>query len=542
MRKRWLCGLLAVCLVATCLCGCKKKQKDDGSGGGFRFPIAAEPTMLDPQMAQDDSAVTALCALFEGLTRLDNSGKAIPAAADWTVSEDGLTYTFTLRESYWSTNPVEGQTHPWDEPIRVTADDFVFGLQRVADPATGSPLAAELYGIQNAEAVIAGEMPVEELGIQAIDSKRLTITLTAPDSDFPARLATSPFFPCHRAFFAYTAGRYGLEPEYVLSNGAFRLAAWNHDKDLLLYKHETYHDADAISPAAVRFVIGVEDPVAALKEGDLSAAPLSAAQVKAADGIRTAKLDDAARYLWFNTDKYPLYPVEMRQALRDSIQWGSVDAYLKQSGETEATTYAPPAATKDGNTTLNRVTDADAAVAALQKGIDALNRGGATVTNPAQLKIEVLAAEDPVSADLARYILQSWQKNLGLTFTLTLVSETELAKRVKSGNYQVALYTHTPSGLTAAENLSLFASTAPDNFSRLKDDAIDDAILAARQGDSDAVTALEQALWEACPAIPISFPCRYYGFAKNTADIVARPFGGGRYQGPLDFRNAKQYD
>lgn len=521
MRKRWLCGLLAVCLVATCLCGCKKKQKDDGSGGGFRFPIAAEPTMLDPQMAQDDSAVTALCALFEGLTRLDNSGKAIPAAADWTVSEDGLTYTFTLRESYWSTNPVEGQTHPWDEPIRVTADDFVFGLQRVADPATGSPLAAELYGIQNAEAVIAGEMPVEELGIQAIDSKRLTITLTAPDSDFPARLATSPFFPCHRAFFAYTAGRYGLEPEYVLSNGAFRLAAWNHDKDLLLYKHETYHDADAISPAAVRFVIGVEDPVAALKEGDLSAAPLSAAQVKAADGIRTAKLDDAARYLWFNTAADALSDVTVRRTLRDAVQWDKVDAFVKSSGEAVATAYTPPAASRRGDATLNRVT---------ATGTVAVGR------------IEVLAAEDPVSADLARYILQSWQKNLGLTFTLTLVSETELAKRVKSGNYQVALYTHTPSGLTAAENLSLFASTAPDNFSRLKDDAIDDAILAARQGGSDAVTALEQALWEACPAIPISFPCRYYGFAKNTADIVARPFGGGRYQGPLDFRSAKQYD
>lgn len=542
MRKRLLCLLLAVCIAATGLCGCKKKRKDDGSGGGFRFPIAAEPATLDPQMAQDDPSVTVLCALFEGLTRLDNSGKAVPAAATWTVSEDGLTYTFTLKESYWNANPTEGKDYAWNDPIRVTAEDFVFGIQRVADPAARSPLAAELIGIRNAQAVINGELPVEELGVKAVDKSHLTITLDAPDSDFPARLATSPFFPCHRAFFDYTAGRYGLEEEYVLSNGAFRLAAWNHGESLLLYKHAEYHDAANIAPEAVRFVIGTEDPVTALKEGDLSAAPLTSAQAKSASGIRTTKLDDTARYLWFNTSKSPLHTVEVRQALRDSIQWDSVDAYVKKAGETVATAYAPPAAIKRGGGTLDRVTDTAAATALLQEGIAAINQDGGSISKPAQLKIDVLAAEDTVSADIARYILQSWQKNLGITVTLTLVSEQELAKRLKNGNYQVALSIHTPAGLTAAENLSLFASTAPDNFARLTDGTVDEAIAAARSGDAAAVAALEQALWEACPAIPVSYPGRYYGFAENTADIVARPFGGGRYQSPLDFRKAKVYN
>ena len=58
----------------------------------------------------------------------------------------------------------------------------------------------------------------------------------------------------------------------------------------------------------------------------------------------------------------------------------------------------------------------------------------------------------------------------------------------------------------------------------------------------EELTALEAALWTACPAIPVSFPYRYYGFAKNTGGIVARPFGGGRYQAPLDFRQAKSKD
>lgn len=545
MRKRLLCALLAVCLLATCLCGCKKKQKDDGKGGGFRFPIAAEPAMLDPQMAQDDASVTVLCALFEGLTRLDEKGKVVPAAATWAVSEDGLTYTFTLKKSYWNTNSVEGEKHPWDEPMPVTAADFVFGIQRIADPATKSPLAAELSGIHNADAVIKGEKPLDELGVKAVDKTHLTITLDAPDNDFLARLATSPFFPCRRDFFDYTAGRYGLEEEYVLSNGAFRLAAWNHDENLLLYKHNDYHDADAIAPEAVRFVITTDNPLTALTEGDFSAAPLTAAQAaKAGKDIRTERLNDTVRSLWLNTAAAPLSSGDIRRALRDSIQWDSVHSYLKKSDETVATGYVPPAATVSGSelyrkkdNALSPATDTAAAKDSLQKGLTELELKAAD-----RVRVEVLAADDSVSTNIARYIVQSWQKNLGITVTLTLVSEQELARRVKNGNYQAALYTHTPTGLTGAENLSAFGSAAPDNLARLKDEAVDTAIAAALAGGRAELEALEQAVWQASPAIPISFPCRYYGFAKNTADIIARPFGGGRYQSPLDFRSAKMYE
>lgn len=529
MTKRILCILLAVCLLAGVAAGC---GKDDGAGGGFRFPIGAEPTALDPQMATDDAAVTVLCALFEGLTRLDADGTPIPAAADWVVSEDGLTYTFTLRESYWNKNPVKGKEQPWDENLPVTADDFLFAFQRLADPATASPLAGELAGIED---------------VQAADDKTLTVTLTAPDDDFPARMATSPFFPCHRGFFEATAGRYGLEEQYLLSNGAFRLAAWNHDESLLLYKHEQYHEAADVTPEAVRFVIGNEDPVAALQSGDLSAAPLTAAQAaQAGDSVTTVALNDTVRSVVLNTSADPLAEVHLRRALRDSIQWDSVDGYLADAGETAAAGYVPPAATADGeiyrtaDNALPRATDTAGATKNLQAALNALYPDGSGT--PSRIKLTLLAAEDTVSADLARYILQSWQKNLGLSVTLSLVSEQELESRVKIGNYQAALYTYTPSGLTGAENLSAFASTATDNLSRLVDKTVDAAITAAKGGSRAETAALEQAVWQACPAIPIGFPYRYYGFAADTADIVARPFGGGRYQAPLDFREAKKFE
>ena len=543
--KRILSALLVLCLLAGVAAGC---GKDDGAGGGFRFPIEAEPSALDPQMAKDDAAVTVLCAIFEGLTRLDEGGNPIPAAADWVVSEDGLTYTFTLKGSYWNTNPVKGKEQPWDENLPVTADDFLFAFQRLADPVTNSPLSSELLGIQNAEAVMAGKKSADALGVKAVDDKTLTVTLTAPDDDFPAKMATSPFFPCHRDFFEATAGRYGLEEQYLLSNGAFRLAAWNHNESLLLYKHEQYHQAAEILPEAVRFVIGGEDAVTALQSGDLSAAPLTAAQTaQVGKTIQTAALTDAVRSVVFNTSADPLAEVHLRRALRDSIEWSSVEELLsKSSGETVADGYVPPAATADGATyrtaenALPRTTDVEGAKANLQAALKALYPDQSAA--PSRIKLTLLAAEDTLSADLARYILQSWQKNLGITVKLELISEAALAGRVRNGNFQAALYTYTPSGLTGAENLTAFASTASDNLTRLVDKKVDAAIAAAKSGDRAETEALEQAVWNACPAIPIGFPCRYYGFAEDVADIVVRPFGGGRYQAPLDFRRAKYYD
>ena len=252
------------------------------------------------------------------------------------------------------------------------------------------------------------------------------------------------------------------------------------------------------------------------------------------------------RSIWFNTSADPLAEPNLRRALRDSIQWDSVDAYLHDTGEAIAHGYVPPAATVGGDpyrsedNPLPRQTDTAAATKSLQAALKALYPDQSA--SPSRIRLTLLAAEDTVSADLARYILQSWQKHLGITVTLTLVSEAELAKRVKNGDYQAALYSHTPTGLTGGENLAVFSSTAPDNPARLVDKTVDAALLAAKNGDAAQVYAAETALWHACPAIPVSFPCRYYGFADNVEDIVVRPFGGGRYQAPLDFRRAKYYD
>jgi len=544
--KRLYAWLAVVCLLlGGLLTGCG----DDGTGKGFRFPLDAEPRQLDPQVSSDTASVTLLSVLFEGLTRLDADGRAVPGAATWTLSADGLTYTFTLRESYWSTKTVRDEDLPWEEPMPVTAADFVFGIRRALSPETGSALAKDLYGIKNAKAVHTGKKAVDKLGVKAVSDTVLTITLDKPDARFPALLATTPCMPCNQAFFEYTAGRYGLEAAYLLTNGPFVLAAWNHNESLLLNKHEQYHGAAGIAPEAVRFVIGNEVEAAkGLLEGTLDAALLAADSLDEAEsaGIQPVALEDSIRSVWFNTSTAPLSNANVRRALRDGIQWDTLYSYLEAAGEPVATGYVAPAAILSDGTVYRTADNArrfsanvKAAQTALGKGLTALYPDESA---PALPRLTVLAAEDEVSANLARYLVQSWQKNLSLYTQLELVSADRLVSRVRSGDYQIAIYTHTATGMTGGENLAAYATGAAGNYSRLSSKSVTAACQKALQGGRAELVALEKALRDACPTLPLSFPRRYYGVAAGTEGITVRPFGGGIYGCPFGFLEAKKWD
>ena len=539
MKRRLLSLLLCIGILCLCVTGCG----DDGTGGGFRFPLEAEPVGLDPQTATDTAAVTVISALFEGLTRLDQDGNVVAGAADWSVSDDQKTYTFTLRDSYWSCLHLRGEETPWDTPTPVTAQDYVFAWQRAVDPQTGSAVAVEFDTIKNARAIRNGKARVASLGVQATDDKTLVVTLAKADPHFLSRLATTPFMPCNQAFFEYTKGRYGLEKEYLISNGPFWLGAWNHDESLLLYKHYDYHDADTVTPEAVRYVIGTEDPVAELAAGGLDAALLTAEQSAAAPaGATLHPLQDTLRSLWFNTASDPFTVTALRRCLRDSIQWDTLHGvYDGIRDETPAQGYVTPEAVVGGNDVYRNEENA-IPYATRVAGAKKLMAQGLQQLESGSLRFELLAADDPVSADIARYLVQSWQKNLGIYPTLTLLPAADLNRRVQNGNYQAAIYTHTPTGNTAAENLAMFGSDSVGNLSNLKNKDVDAAVEAAQKGGRQAVLTLEKRLWQACPCIPLSVVTRYYAVAEDTEGIHPRPFGGGRYAAPLYFREALKFD
>lgn len=536
VRHRTAALLAALILLIGALGGC-------GSTGGesFGFALAAEPRQIDPQVARDTASLTVIAAVFEGLTALDENGEAIPAAADWTVSEDGLTYTFHLKESYWSTVSARQQKTGFEDAVQVTAYDFVFGIRRTADPTTNSPYAGQLDGIENADPVRAGAAPSTELGVEALDDETLCIRLDAPDSDFPKKLAGPGFMPCSREFFGYTAGRYGLEAQYILTNGPFSLDGWQHHTAISLRKNPFYHGADNILPASVRYRITdteTED-FELLQKGYLDGAMMPPDSLEAAReaGLQLVELRDTVRFLWMNNQTDILSNGDIRCALRDAIEWEPLWDSLP-AGFVPAAGFVPPAATVSGgnkfrtdDNTLNFHTDTDAAREAMAAGLEALE-----LTQFPGLTL--LAAEDEESANLARYILQSFSKNLGVRCTLELIDSETLAARVQAGNYQLAIADVTGRGLTAYENLAMFTSgAAAHNYARFSSADFDVRYASAGAERAD-VTALEQQLYAASPSVPLGFYTRYYGLLPDVTGVTVSPFNGGTNGAFLSFRSA----
>lgn len=191
----------------------------------------AEPQSLDPHKSEGVPESNLQRDLYEGLTNDSGVNGLEPGAArSWEISEDGLVYVFQMRE--------DGR---WSNGDPVTAHDFVYGLRRSVDPATLSNYSIMLRPILNAEQIIAGELPPEELGVRAIDDMTLEIRLNGPTPYFLGVLNHSASYPVHRASVEAYGDRWA-RPGRLVSNGAYRLRDWVMQSHIVLERNEHYWD------------------------------------------------------------------------------------------------------------------------------------------------------------------------------------------------------------------------------------------------------------------------------------------------------------
>ncbi|HEY1078118.1 MAG TPA: peptide ABC transporter substrate-binding protein [Fontimonas sp.] len=207
----------------------------------LRVGNGPEPESLDPHRTEGVSAGNIARDLYEGLTAIGADGQAVPAAASrWTLSEDGLTYRFELRDGLrWS----NGET--------LTAADFVAGLRRSLNPATGSSLAQMLRPIRGAAAVIDGHAAAETLAVSAPDARQVVITLEQPLPAFPGMLAHPSTFPVHGGA---QAPRIDARDGSLVSNGAYRLKRWAMQSQVELERNPHYWNAAQTQIARVHYL------------------------------------------------------------------------------------------------------------------------------------------------------------------------------------------------------------------------------------------------------------------------------------------------
>ncbi|HBV39646.1 MAG TPA: oligopeptide ABC transporter substrate-binding protein OppA [Erwinia sp.] len=188
-----------------------------------------EVSTLDPQKIEGVPESNVVINLLEGLVATDNNGHIVPGMAESWRSEANKVWTFTLRKATWSNG----------EPV--TASDFVYSWQRLADPQTASPYASYLQyaHIENIDAILAGKKPASSLGIHAVDDNHLQIVLSEPVPYFIALAANAALKPVNRKAVEQWGEKW-TQPAHYVSNGAYTLSDWVINEKIVLKRNPRY--------------------------------------------------------------------------------------------------------------------------------------------------------------------------------------------------------------------------------------------------------------------------------------------------------------
>jgi oligopeptide transport system substrate-binding protein len=326
--------------------GCEQQESQDGvtlkpGVQVLKRGNGAEPLTLDPHLAVSLPSLNILRDLFEGLVGTAPDGTPVPGVAEsWDTSVDGLSWRFALRaDARWSNG----------EPV--VAGDFVAGLRRALDPATGSASAGLLAPVLNARAVMTRRMAPEELGVEALDDHTLVIRLSAPTPwllDLLTHPVSSPLYrpglELHGEDFA--------RPGRLISNGPFHLADWQPQQSVTLARNHNYWDRRNVAIDQVIYY-PIEDQDVELQRyrdgklhwtADVPHHQLGLVRRRLGDELSiTPRL--AVTWLGLNVTRPPFNDSpELRRALALAIDRELIVRSVTGAGEVPAYNWVPPMA------------------------------------------------------------------------------------------------------------------------------------------------------------------------------------------------------
>ncbi len=335
--------LLSIMMLLACVV---TASADDASYLGVM--LGTNVMSLDTNLATDGDSFEVIADCIDGLMQMDKDGAAVPALAEsFDVSDDGLTYTFHLRDAKWNNG------------TPVTANDFVFAWRRIAKEAGEyAYMLDEIGNIKGAAEIISGsEADLTTLAVSAPDDKTFVVELNVPVSFFPSLMYFPTFYPINEEFYNSLAdGTYGTSPETFLSNGAFVLESYTPGTaNLSVKKNPDYWDADRVKLAGINYqVVGSSDnALTAFRNKTLDVVMVSGNQVDAAkkDATLAENLKvTGAGYMWYlsfsqtekNAEGGMLANANLRLAISNAIDRENlVDNYV-MDGSLATYTAVPP--------------------------------------------------------------------------------------------------------------------------------------------------------------------------------------------------------
>jgi oligopeptide transport system substrate-binding protein len=336
---RYLSALTARLIAYAVGLACLISAVTSAGAESLNRPNEAEPDSLDPQITTSLYAYGIDTDLFIGLVALSADAKPVPGAAEsWDVSPDKKIWTFHLRH--------DGK---WSNGEPVTADDFVYSFRRLVDPKTAAGDPSDLKQVVNFEAIVSGtEKDLTKLGVEALDTYTLRMTLTEPRLVLPVLLAHPPLLPVPRAAIEKWGDQW-TRPEHIVSNGPYRMESWVPQSAIVLRKNPEFFDAATVKIDEVRW-LDAEDREAALlryRAGELDWITLTRnhigwARQNLADQLHNDPYN-ANTVMPINMIKGPLATdIRLREALNLAIDRDALVTQIDPRGELPAYGINPP--------------------------------------------------------------------------------------------------------------------------------------------------------------------------------------------------------
>lgn len=491
----------------------------------------SEVVSLDPHKVEGSPESNIILNLLEGLVYTDVDGKTLPGVAKSWTHDNYTTWVFTLREDA-----------KWSDGDPVTAEDFVYSWQRLSDPATASPYSSYLQNayILNAQAILAGNMPTSALGVKALDSQHLQVTLSHPVPYLVDMLSHTAMKPVNRKAIEQYGDKW-TQPQNFVGNGAYLLDKWVVNERIVVKRNPLYWDNknSRIEQATFLAITSEVSDINRYRSGEIditnSAIPptLYKKMQKEKPNELYVRPYLCTFYYEINNQKAPFNDPRVREALKLGLDRETITHKIMGQGQTVAYGFTP--------TFINNGDFATPSWANLsaeqryQRAKDLLAEAGYSKQKP--LKFSLLYNTSDQNKQQAIAAASMWQKNIGVQVTLQNQEwKTSLQSR-HEGLYDVARATWCADYNEPSAFLNMMLSQNSNNTAFYSNPAFDalleQALTAPDDQSRHAIYQQAEALLDKDSAvIPV-----YY---RVSARMIKPTVGGFKGKDPLDYMDIKR--
>ena len=514
--------LLALTTAAGMLAGCGSKTDTDT----FRFANDTDIVGMDSTVVDDAMSFNAITAITDGLTTVDVKGNTIPGIAkSWDVSNNGLTYTFHLRDAKWANGD------------KVTAQDFVYSWHRIIKNAGNYAymLGSEGASIKNADSLInlgtaATDEQLNTLGIKATDDKTVVVDLEKNVPYFVGLMSFPCYFPQNQKFVEKCGKNYATKPEYILGNGAYKMTKWIKGNKATFTKNDKYYDAKSVKTKNIEMYL-VQDPKTAAQNfdnGKVDYAIINSTLVdkyKGKDTFKTIR-EGYLAYLICNFKADTTANKNLRHALSYAINRKDLCDNILKDGSQPATGFVPAQlckspSGKDFREESGKYVDYD--VKKAQEYLDAAKKELGTDT----ITVDLLYGTDESPMDtFAEYLQGSFTKLKGLKVNMVAtVKKDRIYNREASSNFQIACTRWAPDYADPTTFLNVLASSNSNNYGKWEN-AQYNSLLKQAQNETDVnkrwneLLEAEKVMMDDMPNIPVVQTGTAALQAKNVKGLV----------------------